>query len=111
MIRRPPRSTLFPYTTLFRSEVYDQARGGQWSQPPAFPSGAGGLVSTADDYLVFGQMMLNRRKLGGVRILSRPSVEIMTPDQLTAAQKTLGLVPHYFANHGWGVCKVINTLR
>src|SRR5689334_24161604 len=23
MIRRPPRSTLFPYTTLFRSEEYD----------------------------------------------------------------------------------------
>src|SRR5689334_23950287 len=23
MIRRPPRSTLFPYTTLFRSEVHD----------------------------------------------------------------------------------------
>src|SRR5258707_4664951 len=23
MIRRPPRSTLFPYTTLFRSYVYD----------------------------------------------------------------------------------------
>src|SRR5256885_6881089 len=29
MIRRPPRSTLFPYTTLFRSlVVVDQARGG-----------------------------------------------------------------------------------
>src|SRR3712207_7475104 len=26
MIRRPPRSTLFPYTTLFRSP-YDRARG------------------------------------------------------------------------------------
>src|SRR3712207_8146531 len=24
MIRRPPRSTLFPYTTLFRSEGFDQ---------------------------------------------------------------------------------------
>src|SRR5438034_3949575 len=24
MIRRPPRSTLFPYTTLFRSPVYEQ---------------------------------------------------------------------------------------
>src|SRR3712207_7035243 len=24
MIRRPPRSTLFPYTTLFRSEVEDE---------------------------------------------------------------------------------------
>src|SRR5256885_9814223 len=26
MIRRPPRSTLFPYTTLFRSDGYDVAR-------------------------------------------------------------------------------------
>src|SRR3712207_7953307 len=26
MIRRPPRSTLFPYTTLFRSEVRHPAR-------------------------------------------------------------------------------------
>src|SRR3712207_7617949 len=25
MIRRPPRSTLFPYTTLFRSEILNQA--------------------------------------------------------------------------------------
>src|SRR5258708_26703799 len=24
MIRRPPRSTLFPYTTLFRSEIWRQ---------------------------------------------------------------------------------------
>src|SRR3989449_9468308 len=29
MIRRPPRSTLFPYTTLFRSHVaHDRAQGG-----------------------------------------------------------------------------------
>src|SRR3712207_7162746 len=27
MIRRPPRSTLFPYTTLFRSGVARRARG------------------------------------------------------------------------------------
>src|SRR5256885_9445166 len=27
MIRRPPRSTLFPYTTLFRSAVGDLAKG------------------------------------------------------------------------------------
>src|ERR1039458_5588242 len=26
MIRRPPRSTLFPYTTLFRSRIADRAR-------------------------------------------------------------------------------------
>src|SRR5256885_5128197 len=28
MIRRPPRSTLFPYTTLFRSILVDLERGG-----------------------------------------------------------------------------------
>src|SRR3712207_8582897 len=28
MIRRPPRSTLFPYTTLFRSDVEDAGRPG-----------------------------------------------------------------------------------
>src|SRR3712207_8660111 len=27
MIRRPPRSTLFPYTTLFRSQRGERARG------------------------------------------------------------------------------------
>src|SRR2546430_9937223 len=29
MIRRPPRSTLFPYTTLFRSEACAERRGGE----------------------------------------------------------------------------------
>src|SRR3989454_9372516 len=34
MIRRPPRSTLFPYTTLFRSHVLSgSARGGAVGQP------------------------------------------------------------------------------
>src|SRR3712207_8518286 len=28
MIRRPPRSTLFPYTTLFRSALWADLRGG-----------------------------------------------------------------------------------
>src|SRR5260221_7240255 len=28
MIRRPPRSTLFPYTTLFRSIIYERKRNG-----------------------------------------------------------------------------------
>src|SRR5260221_8238984 len=30
MIRRPPRSTLFPYTTLFRSHVHFQSSQFQW---------------------------------------------------------------------------------
>ena len=35
-------------------ELYD-APAGQWSVPPAFPSGGAGLVSTADDYLTFAE--------------------------------------------------------
>src|SRR3712207_8184615 len=31
MIRRPPRSTLFPYTTLFRSEDFYKKQG-QWKE-------------------------------------------------------------------------------
>src|SRR2546426_6500490 len=32
MIRRPPRSTLFPYTTLFRSPLFRQSKAGFVSQ-------------------------------------------------------------------------------
>src|SRR2546430_11636305 len=35
MIRRPPRSTLFPYTTLFRSLEFDQHRGREDRDPLA----------------------------------------------------------------------------
>ncbi len=92
--------------------VYDEAEGGQWSRSPAFPSGAGGLVSTIDDYLAFGQMMLNQGKHGNERILSRLSVETMTTDQLTPEQKAVsGLVPGYFDSHGWGFGVSVVTRR
>src|SRR5256885_11602673 len=35
MIRRPPRSTLFPYTTLFRSWLYGQVSVGKFSHTNA----------------------------------------------------------------------------
>lgn len=93
-------------------EVYDAARGGQWSSPPAFPSGAGGLVSTIDDYLAFGQMLLNKGQHGAGRLLSRPAVELMTSDQLTAEQKARsGLVEGFFESHGWGFGVSVVTRR
>jgi CubicO group peptidase (beta-lactamase class C family) len=92
--------------------VYDEAAGGQWSQPPAFPSGAGGLVSTLQDYFAFADLLRNRGRHGGGRLLSRTSVELMTSDQLTGAQKTAGeLVPGYFADHGWGYGMSVVTRR
>src|ERR1019366_10601933 len=40
MIRRPPRSTLFPYTTLFRS-LHDQLPGAPGPRPPEGGRGPG----------------------------------------------------------------------
>src|SRR3989442_7945107 len=36
MIRRPPRSTLFPYTTLFRSQLMDHRRDAAFMGHAAF---------------------------------------------------------------------------
>jgi CubicO group peptidase (beta-lactamase class C family) len=91
--------------------VYDEP-GGQWSRPPAFPNGAGGLVSTAADYLAFGRMLLHGGELDGERILSRQFVEAMTTDQLTAAQKReAAFVPGQFDNLGYGYGVAVVTRR
>src|SRR6266542_4054914 len=72
MIRRPPRSTLFPYTTLFRScRLPDQARAIQepWPVPVAFSqdrkstrlNSSHGSIS----YAVFC-LKKNKRKVGAL---------------------------------------------
>ena len=91
--------------------VYDPPDG-QWSTPPAFPSGAGGLVSTIDDYAAFASMLLGGGTYQGVRILSRPSVTLLTSDQLTAEQKAVsGLGPGDFDDMGWGLGVSVVTRR
>ncbi len=49
---------------------------------PALSSGGGGLVSTANDYMRFCQMLLNSGQLDGVRILSPLTVELMRTNVL-----------------------------
>ncbi|MFT9665512.1 serine hydrolase domain-containing protein [Streptomyces rhizosphaericola] len=77
------------------------APDGQWSRPPAFPSGAGGLVSTVDDWCAFGRMLL----AGGLaddgrRVLAAESVRQMLTDHLTPAQRAeSGL---FTEGQGWG---------
>jgi CubicO group peptidase (beta-lactamase class C family) len=50
--------------------------------PPKNDSGGAGGVSTAMDYARFSQMLLNGGRLDGARVLSRPSVSLMTSDHL-----------------------------
>jgi CubicO group peptidase (beta-lactamase class C family) len=79
---------------------YDPAAG-EWSRPPAFPSGAGGLVSTVDDLLAFGTMLRAGGVYQGRRILSRPTIEAMTTNQLTGAQMAAS-GPDPGGALGWG---------
>ena len=66
----------------------------------AFPSGGGGLYSTLHDYARFGQMLLNGGQLGGVRILGRKTVEMMTSNQVMHLDMNRPGVP---AGFGFGV--------
>jgi CubicO group peptidase (beta-lactamase class C family) len=93
-------------------DVYDAVADSRWRKPPAFPSGAGGLVSTVQDYLAFGEMILHEGRHDGGRLLSRASVEMMTSDQLTAEQKReCGPWAPYFTDHGWGFGMSVATKR
>jgi CubicO group peptidase (beta-lactamase class C family) len=92
--------------------VLQEARSGYATQPSVFESGAGGLVSTADDLLAFGRMMLGDGDLRGERILSRPAIELMTMDHLTPEQKLASpFFENFWATHGWGLGLGITTVR
>jgi CubicO group peptidase (beta-lactamase class C family) len=49
---------------------------------PKWLSGGGGMMSTAEDYVRFCQMLLNGGELDGVRLLSPKTVALMTSDHL-----------------------------
>jgi CubicO group peptidase (beta-lactamase class C family) len=85
--------------------VWDEP-GGAWSRPPAFGDGAAGLVSTADDLLAFGRMLLR----GGDGVLPAAAVQAMTTDQLTPAQRAHGgFTPGFFDTTSWSFCMAVHA--
>src|SRR5690554_7282759 len=58
MLRRPPRSTLFPYTTLFRS---GGLRGSRVSRMERYPEQAGGLPPQRGPTVPPGTWILDRK--------------------------------------------------
>ncbi|MFE6872389.1 serine hydrolase domain-containing protein [Kitasatospora sp. NPDC057692] len=100
--------------------VWDESADGRWSRPPAFPGGGGGLVSTADDYHAYFRMLLNGGTHGGERVLSRPAVQLMTTNRLTAeqtaARETLARDSVHLSygqgqHGGWGFGMAVRTYR
>jgi CubicO group peptidase (beta-lactamase class C family) len=83
--------------------VWDEPDGA-WSRPPAFGDGAGGLLSTADDLLLFARMLLG----GGPPVLPATAARAMSTDQLTDAQKAHGgLGPDFFTRKSWSFCQAV----
>ena len=72
-----------------------------FTQKPALMEGAVGLVSTATDFIRFGQMLLNKGTLDGVRILSAATTESITRNGLSDA-----MVQARGGSMGWGLANV-----
>jgi CubicO group peptidase (beta-lactamase class C family) len=101
-----PESKRSRFTTAYTPgelgalEQADTPDGG-FSRPPAFPSGAGGLVSTADDLLAFHRMLgADGTAPDGTQVLSPTSVSRMTTNHLTAAQREASAL--FLEGQGWG---------
>ena len=67
-------------------------------QGASIEDGGSGLVSTANDYLKFAAMLLNKGSLNGKKILNPETVEIMTTNQVEKKAK-----PYQFDSFGFGV--------
>jgi CubicO group peptidase (beta-lactamase class C family) len=78
---------------------------GQWSRPPAFADGGSGLVSTVDDVVAFGRMLLR----GGTGVLESSTVAAMTSNQLTESQRS-NVWPgfSFLGDQGWGFGMSVN---
>ncbi|MGA2807293.1 MAG: serine hydrolase domain-containing protein [Terracidiphilus sp.] len=80
------------FTTLYRGDaegnlVADPTGGGlsgDYAAEPTMPSGGGGMVSTAEDYYRFAQMLANGGELDGKRILAPSTVKLMSSNHVPA---------------------------
>ncbi len=87
-----------------RRVIEDHPSASRWANPDRFQSGGGGLVSTAQDYLQFAQLLLGRGRVGSTRLLSHRSVDLMRSNFLTRDQRR---VPAFgqvmWAGQGFGL--------
>jgi CubicO group peptidase (beta-lactamase class C family) len=73
-----------------RPRLIDDPETSRFLKSPKAPSGGGGLVGTARDYMRFCQMLLARGVLGETRLLGRKTVELMTMNHLNGDMAAMG---------------------
>src|SRR3712207_7124576 len=78
MIRRPPRSTLFPYTTLFRSQEWDGVVGRGAKLLHAFAEAVVPRVTLVTRKSFGGAYIaMNARALGATAVFAGPGGEVV----------------------------------
>ena len=91
--------------------LVDSPLEGEYTQPPPWLSGGGGLTSTASDYIRFAQMLLQDGQLGDTRLLAPETVQTMRsnrlPDELVPIQLGTYLSPGY--GFGLGLAVVVDA--
>ena len=80
--------------------VQDFATDSEWVNEPPFPSGAGGLRSTLDDWWRFGRMLLGAGTLEDIEVLRPESVRAILSDHLDDSQKQSADL--FLEGQGWG---------
>ena len=99
-----------PYQTNFQTGKVEQQKvsgPSVWTKPPAFPSGAAGLVSTIDDYLAFARLLLKDGVHKSKRLLSERSVRLMTSNHLSPEQ--MAIPDPIRGGQGWGFGMAVVT--
>ena len=72
----------YRYVEGDKYELLDAPAGSAYTRPATYLSGAGGMVSTAADYLRFVKMLANRGELDGVRIIGPRTLQLMAMNHL-----------------------------
>jgi CubicO group peptidase (beta-lactamase class C family) len=95
-------------------EIIDNPEINNVSPPVKFIAGNGGLLTTASDYMIFSQMLLNRGTYHGVRILQSKTVDLMTSNQISSVimpdDDFLGRLMQGMG-YGFGVATVEDTIQ
>ena len=85
-----------------RLRLLEDPETSRFLHPPLAPSGGGGLLGTARDYMRFCQMLLNRGVHGSTRLLGRKIVELMTRNHLNGDMAAMGQ-PRFAESNYYGI--------
>lgn len=99
-------------------KLTDPPESSRYLKPATLHSGGGGLVSTADDYLKFAQMLLNKGEYDGNRLLGRKTIELMTSNHLpndgdlsSMGQPVFSETPYDGIGFGLGFSVMLNPAK